>query len=88
MQGCRVRPPADVPRFNDYLRILAASWGVIGAAALLGGGAGWLVWHNEHKVEAYARFFVVTPAGAQPADAQYGNVSALSKTVTFRTLDS
>ena len=81
-----MRPPRNVPAFRDYLRILAASWGVIVLAALLSGGAGWLVWHNEREVFAYTRFFVVASAGAQPADAQYGNVSALSKTVTFRAL--
>jgi capsular polysaccharide biosynthesis protein len=73
-----------VPKFREYLKILASSWIVIVCATILSGGAGWLVWHNQHSVYADARFFVATAAGAQPLDAQYGNNSSLSKTVTYR----
>ncbi|MBJ7339084.1 hypothetical protein [Mycolicibacterium sp.] len=81
-----MRPPPGVPRVAEYLRILGRSWLVIACATLLSGGAGWWVWHNQRDVYADVSFFVVTSAGAQPLDAQYGNVSALSKTITYQTL--
>jgi capsular polysaccharide biosynthesis protein len=81
-----VRPPADAPRAHDYLKILTRYWLVVVLATLLSAGAGWLVWDHQRTFVASAKFMVVTPGGAQPFDAFYGNVTAESRTLTYQDL--
>lgn len=55
-------------------------------ATVLSAGAGWLVWHRERSYVASVKFLVVTPGGAQPFDAFYGNLTAMSRTLTYESL--
>jgi capsular polysaccharide biosynthesis protein len=81
-----MRPPPDAPRAHDYLRLLMDSWIVIVLAFGLSAGAGWLVWHNEHKCVATVRLLIVEPGGAEPSDAFFGNLTALSRALTYQQL--
>lgn len=81
-----MRPPADAPRLRDYAQLLSRYWVVIALATALSAGAGWLVWHHERNYVASVKFLVVTPGGAQPFDAFYGNLTAISRTVTYQDL--
>ena len=81
--GRGVRPPSDAPRMRDYGQLLARYWVVIVLATALSAAAGWLVWHHERSYVASVKFLVVTPGGAQPFDAFYGNLTAMSRTTTY-----
>ena len=86
-----MKPPVGVPKVGRYLLLLARSWWVIVLATVLSAGAGWLVWHNDPTWVAATRVLVVTPGGAQPPDAYYGNLSARTRAqstqVTGRAID-
>jgi capsular polysaccharide biosynthesis protein len=81
-----MRAPTDAPRGRDYLRLLARYWVVIVLATALSAGAGWVVWNHGRSFVASVKFLVVTPGGAQPFDAFYGNLTAMSRTLTFQDL--
>jgi len=81
-----VKPPVDVPTIRDYLRLLAKSWWAILLAVALSVGAGWLYWHNDHTYVATTRLLIVTPGGATPPDAYYGDLSAATRVLTMQNL--
>jgi capsular polysaccharide biosynthesis protein len=81
-----VRPPRDAPQIRDYGNLLARYWIIVVLATVLSAGAGWLVWHHERNYVASIKFLVVTPGGAQPFDAFYGNLTAMSRTLTYESL--
>jgi capsular polysaccharide biosynthesis protein len=81
-----MRPPPAVPTIGRYLLLLSRSWWVIVLATVLSAGSGWLVWHNDPTWVAATRVLVVTPGGAQPPDAYYGNLSARTRTLTLEQL--
>ena len=81
-----MRPPADAPRLNDYRRLLSRYWVIFLVTTIVSAGAGWLVWHQERNYVALVKFLVVTPGGAQPFDAFYGNLTAISRRVTYQDL--
>ena len=66
--------------------MVAGSWVAIVCATALSVGAGWLAWHHDRTYYATARFLIVAPAGASPSDAYYGNLSAMTRTVTYLQL--
>jgi capsular polysaccharide biosynthesis protein len=95
-----VRPPEDVPRVRDYLRVLAARWLVIFAATVLSAVA---VVASERYLQdpvyvAATQLFAVVPGDAQTHAAYEGNRGstvrietysqlAVSTMVTQRTID-
>ncbi|MCV6979100.1 hypothetical protein H7I53_02505 [Mycolicibacterium pulveris] len=82
-----MRPPANVPRIRDYLRLLANGWVVLLCATALSAGAGWLAWQSTPPAyTSTARVFAVTPGGATPVDAYYGHLNSLSRNVTTQQL--
>ena len=81
-----MKPPVGVPAVGRYLLLLARSWWVIVLATGLSAGAGFLVWHNDPTWVATTRVLVVTPGGAQPPDAYYGNLSARTRAQTIQEL--
>ncbi|BBZ27160.1 hypothetical protein MMAD_14550 [Mycolicibacterium madagascariense] len=81
-----MRPPRDAPQIRDYGRLLARFWVVVVLATALSAGAGWLVWHHERNYVASLKFLVVTPGGAEPFDAFYGNLTAMSRALTYESL--
>jgi capsular polysaccharide biosynthesis protein len=82
-----VRPPARVPRVRDYLQLLCNGWLVILCATALSVGAGWVAWETATPVyQSTARVFATTPGGATTTDALYGDLSAVSRTLTIQRL--
>lgn len=81
-----MKPPASVPTPGRYLRLLARSWWAVLLATVLSAGAGWLVWHNDSTWVAATRMLIVSPGGAQPPDAYYGNLSSRTRAVTLQEL--
>lgn len=45
-----------------------------------------MVWHDARSFVASVKFIVVTPGGAQPFDAFYGNLTATSRNLTYQDL--
>ncbi|OBA75529.1 hypothetical protein A5633_19885 [Mycolicibacterium elephantis] len=82
-----MRPPANVPRIRDYLRLLANGWIVLLCATALSAGAGWLAWQSTPPTyTSTARVFAVTPGGATTVDAYHGHLNSLSRNVTTQHL--
>lgn len=82
-----MRPPANVPRVRDYLRLLVNGWVVLLCATAVSAGAGWLAWQSAAPVfTSTARVFAVTPGGATPVDAYYGHLNSISRNLTTQHL--
>ncbi|MGE2691035.1 YveK family protein [Mycolicibacterium pulveris] len=82
-----MRPPAEVPRIRDYLRLLLNGWAVLLCATVVSAASGWLAWQSASPVyTSTARVFAVTPGGATPVDAYYGQLNAVSRNVTTQHL--
>lgn len=82
-----MRPPANVPRIRDYLRLLVNGWVVLLCATAVSAAGGWLAWQDAPPVyTSTARVFAVTPGGATTVDAYYGHLNSISRNVTTQHL--
>ncbi|MDA4108960.1 YveK family protein [Mycolicibacterium holsaticum] len=82
-----MRPPANVSRIRDYLRLLVNGWLVVLCATILSAAGGWLAWQSAPPVyTSTARVFAVTPGSATPVDAHYGHLNSISRNVTTQHL--
>jgi capsular polysaccharide biosynthesis protein len=82
-----MRPPTRVPRPRDYLNLLLNCWVVVLCATALSVGAGWVAWRTaDPEYQSTAGMFIVTPGGATPQDAYYGNLNSSTRITTFQQL--
>lgn len=80
-------PPADAPRFRDYLQILSRWWGVLLAATALSAGVGWLSWVTATPIyDSSTRVLVKATGDATALDALYGQINAESRALTYQYL--
>jgi capsular polysaccharide biosynthesis protein len=87
LRGHLMKPPKQVPRPADYLRMLRDSWIVIVCATVLSVGAGWLARQTSEPVyQAGTRIFVVTPGGAVEPDVWLGGRSAMGRAFSIQQL--
>jgi capsular polysaccharide biosynthesis protein len=66
------------------LTLLTQGWIVILCATALSAGAGWAA--SRTVYQSSSRVFEVTPGGATPEDAYYGNLNSQTRTLTFQQL--
>jgi capsular polysaccharide biosynthesis protein len=83
-----VRPPVDVPRGRDYLRILARSWIVVIGATILSALAVVLVnrYAQDPVYVASTRLFAAVPGDAQTHAAYEGNRGGTVRIETYAQL--
>jgi capsular polysaccharide biosynthesis protein len=83
-----VRPPVDVPRVRDYLRMLARAWPVLLVATILSGAA--VVASDRYVLDpvyaASTQLFTVVPGDAQTHSAYEGNRGGTVRISTYAQL--